>query len=65
MAQWVKALIVQVNNLSSGLRTHKKVYTIVCICNLSTPTMRSEAETKKKKKKSQKFTGQLACWYTE
>jgi hypothetical protein len=50
MAQWVKALIVQVNNLSSGLRTHKKVYTIVCICNLSTPTMRSEAETKKKKK---------------
>lgn len=58
MVQWVKALIMQVNNLSSILRTHKKLYTIVCICNLSTPSMRWEAETKEI---SQKFTGQLAC----
>lgn len=58
MAHWVKALIMQVNDLSSILRTHKKLYAIVCICNLSSPTVRWEAETKKI---SQKSTGQLAC----
>lgn len=56
MAQWVKALIMQVNDLSSILRTHKKLYAIVCICNLSSPTVRWET-----KRISQKFTGQLAC----